>query len=359
MSVVQVLMVFARRAYSLCMLVVVLLGFSTPAFSAPQGDGLFAELHTSRGVITVQLDFNRAPLTVMNFVGLAEGKIAWVDPKTKAQRKGSLYKNLSFHLVKDFMIQTGDPSGTGMGGSGSEFANEIDPALKHSKAGIVSMANRGPNTNSSQFFITKRPAPWLDGHYSIFGEVVSGLDLVERVEKGDKLKKIVIVRQGEEARAFNAVRAHELSNKRVTMLKEAGKKVLPETVGAVDTAKVPSPNQPVVSPGDFDFLVIGHTGMIGAERLGREFYYDHDGALEVAKKLVQVARAKNADFSEIIKKYSDMQRDTVTRGVEDTPKQPVALKQIFSLKPGQISDPVDLPVGIYIFRRLPPAPAAR
>lgn len=352
MSAVQVLKVFARRTRLLCLVIVALLGVSGPAVAA-KGEGLFAELHTAKGVITVRLDFKRAPLTVMNFVGLAEGSVAWVDPKTNAQRKDPLYKNLTFHLVRDFMVQTGDPTGTGKGGSGSTFADEIAPELKHAKAGVVSMANRGPGTNSSQFFITKRPAPWLDGHHTIFGEVVSGLDLVDRIAQGDGLKKIVIVRQGNEARGFTPERAHELSSKRLALLKEAGKKILPELIGTADQAKVPSPNQPAVSPGDFDFLVIGHTGMTGAERLGREFYYDHDGALEVAKKLVQLARTQNADFSALIKKYSDMRRDTVTRGVEDTAQQPAGLKQIFRLKPGQVSDPVDLPVGIYIFRRLP------
>ena len=358
MSADQVLMVFVRRAWLVCLAIVALLSVSAPAVAA-KGEGLFAELHTAKGVITVQLDFKRAPLTVMNFVGLAEGSVAWVDPKTNAQRKDPLYKNLTFHLVRDFMVQTGDPAGTGKGYSGSTFAEEIDPGLKHAKAGVVSMANRGPGTNSSQFFITKRPAPWLDGHYTIFGEVVSGLDLVDRIAQGDGLKKIVIVRTGDEARGFTPARAHELSNKRIALLKEAGKKVLPELIGTADPAKLPAPNQPAVSPGDFDFLVIGHTGMMGAERIGREFYYDHDGALEVAKKLVQLARTQNADFSALIKKYSDMQRDTVTRGVVDTTQQPASMKPIFHLKPGQVSDPIDLPVGIYIFRRLPPLPVER
>ncbi|MDP2822781.1 MAG: peptidylprolyl isomerase [Sulfuritalea sp.] len=358
MSATQVPMVFARRAWLVCLAIVALLGVSAPA-AAAKGEGLFAELHTARGVITVRLDFKHAPLTVMNFVGLAEGKIAWVDPKTNAQRKDPLYKNLSFHLVKDFMIQTGDPTGTGKGGSGSTFADEIAPELKHVKAGVVSMANRGPGTNSSQFFITKRPAPWLDGHHTIFGEVVAGLELVERIAQGDSLKKVVIVRRGDAARGFTPARAHELANQRVALLKEAGKKVLPPSIGPADPAKVPAPNQPAVSPGDFEFLVIGHTGMKDMERLGREFYYDHDGALEVARKLVQLARTQNANFSALIKKYSDMQRDTITRGVEDTAQQPAGLKQIFRLKPGQVSDPVDLPVGIYIFHRLSQLPTER
>ncbi|MDP2821730.1 MAG: peptidylprolyl isomerase [Sulfuritalea sp.] len=332
---------------------------ATSAAAAAQEEGLFAELHTAKGVITVRLDFMRAPLTVMNFVGLAEGKIAWVDPKTNAQRKDPLYRNMAFHLVKDFMIQTGDPTGTGMGGSGSMFANEIAPELKHARAGVVSMANRGPGTNSSQFFITKRPAPWLDGHHTIFGAVVSGIGLVDRIAQGDSLKKVVIVRRGDAARGFTPERAHELATKRVALQKEAGKKVLPQSIGPTDPARVPAPNQPAVSPGDFEFLVIGHTGMMGAERLGREFHYDHAGALEVAKKLAQLARAKNSDFSALIKQYSDMQRDTVTRGVVDMAQQPAGLKAIFSLKPGQISDPVDLPLGIYLFHRLPPLSTQR
>lgn len=353
MYAVQFPMFFVRRAWLLYLVMVAMLGISVPAGAADE-EGLFAELHTAKGVITVRLLFKSAPLTVMNFVGLSEGNIAWADPETGASRQEPLYQNLAFHRVRDFMVQTGDPTGTGKGGSGRTFADEIDPGLSHAKAGVVSMANRGPNTNSSQFFITRRPAPWLDGHHTIFGEVVSGLDVAGRLAQGDGLKKVVIVRRGDKARGFTPARAHELASQRVTRLKEAARKILPERIGPADPAKLPLPNQPAVSPGDFDFLVIGYADMPDLERIGRVFYYDHDGALAVAGKLVQLARAQNADFSSLIKKYSDMRRDTVTRAIEDTPMQPTGLKQIFRLKPGQVSDPIDLPTGVYVFRRLPP-----
>ncbi|MBI4755046.1 MAG: peptidylprolyl isomerase [Betaproteobacteria bacterium] len=357
MTLFRLLSVLARHAWLPCLAFLV-----HPALAAPVGaaatDGMFAELHTSRGVISARLHFERAPLTVMNFVGLAEGTIAWADPKSGATRKEPLYRNLVFHMVRDFMIQTGDPTGTGTGGSGQTFADEIDPQLSHARAGMLVMANRGPGTNSSQFFITRKPAPWLEGHHTIFGEVVSGLDVANRVVQGDKLVKVAIVRRGEAAVGFNAARAHELANARTTRLKEAARKVLPGRIGPADPARVPAPDQPLVSPGDFDFLVIGHTELRDLERIGQAFYYDHAGALEVARKLAQIARAKGQDFNQLIERYSDMRRDTVTRGVADSPQQPAGLKAIFRLKAGQVSDPIDLPTGVYIFRRLPPQATA-
>ncbi|GAB4166460.1 MAG: hypothetical protein Fur0039_03330 [Rhodocyclaceae bacterium] len=352
MSSIDVLASLARR---LCLLFLVALA-AVPATAAPAQAGLFAELHTGKGVITLRLDYERAPLTVMNFVALAEGSIEWIDEAGTARHE-SLYRKLAFHRVRDFMIQTGDPTGTGKGGSGRSLADEIDPALAHDKAGVVAMANRGPDTNSSQFFITKQPARWLDGHHTIFGEVASGLDVVSRITEGDRLEKIVILRRGAAARAFTPARAHELSAERLARLREAGRKFVPEPVSEPDPAKLPSRDQPVVSPGDFDFLVIGYAGMPDARQAGRVFSYDHDGAMEVAKKLVRLARARNADFGALIEKYSDMRRDTVTRGVADTPRQPLALREIFRLRPGQVSEPIDLPGGIYVFRRLPPLAA--
>ena len=141
--------------------------------------GTYAHFTTSKGSFTVRLFDKDAPRTVANFIGLATGKTAWRDPRTKAMVHRPLYNNTLFHrVIPRFMIQGGDPVGNGTGGSGSEFPDEISPNYRHNKAGILSMANHGPNTNSSQFFITVAPYPSLDGHYSIFGEVVEGLDNV-------------------------------------------------------------------------------------------------------------------------------------------------------------------------------------
>jgi len=140
---------------------------------------LYATLKTSMGNIVVLLYEDKAPKTVENFVGLATGTREWTDPKTGQKVKRPLYNGTIFHrVIPNFMIQGGDPLGTGRGGPGYRFADEFNPELRHSKPGILSMANAGPNTNGSQFFITTVPTPHLDNRHSVFGEVVQGLDVV-------------------------------------------------------------------------------------------------------------------------------------------------------------------------------------
>jgi peptidyl-prolyl cis-trans isomerase A (cyclophilin A) len=143
---------------------------------------LTAHFTTSEGNFTIRLFDAEAPNTVANFVGLAEGTKEWTDPKTGQKVKRAFYDGLIFHRVIDgFMVQGGDPLGTGTGGPGYRFADEFHPKLRHSKAGILSMANAGANTNGSQFFITLVPTPWLDNKHSVFGEVVNGMDIVEKI----------------------------------------------------------------------------------------------------------------------------------------------------------------------------------
>jgi len=158
---------------------------AAPAASASQyGPGTYAHFTTTKGDFIVRFFDQDAPKTVANFVGLATGRTAWKDPRTKAMVHRPYYNGLLFHrVIPNFMIQGGDPTGTGMGGPGYEFADEISPKHHHDRAGIMSMANHGPNTNGSQFFITVAPYPSLDGHYSIFGEVVEGLDNVVGISK--------------------------------------------------------------------------------------------------------------------------------------------------------------------------------
>jgi peptidyl-prolyl cis-trans isomerase A (cyclophilin A) len=145
--------------------------------------GLYAVLFTNMGEIALRLFENKTPKTVANFVELAEGKKAFKDPKSgkKVQRK--YYDGTIFHrVIKEFMIQGGDPTGTGTGGPGYRFNDEFHVDLKHNKPGILSMANAGPNTNGGQFFITTVPTPWLDNKHSVFGEVVKGLEVIKKIE---------------------------------------------------------------------------------------------------------------------------------------------------------------------------------
>jgi peptidyl-prolyl cis-trans isomerase A (cyclophilin A) len=153
------------------------------AADAPEKKGpLYATLKTSMGEIVVQLFDDKAPKTVANFVDLAAGTKEWTDPKTREKVKRPLYNGTIFHrVIPGFMIQGGDPLGNGTGGPGYRFEDEFSPDLKHNKPGILSMANAGPNTNGSQFFITQKPTPWLDGKHSVFGEVVRGQLIVDAI----------------------------------------------------------------------------------------------------------------------------------------------------------------------------------
>ena len=147
-----------------------------------QTTGTYAVFTTSEGTFTARLFDQEAPKTVENFVGLASGTKEWTDPRTNKKVTQPYYDGIVFHrVIEGFMIQGGDPLGQGIGGPGYNFADEFHPKLRHNKAGILSMANRGPNTNGGQFFITLGPTPHLDDRHSVFGEVVEGMDVIKKI----------------------------------------------------------------------------------------------------------------------------------------------------------------------------------
>jgi cyclophilin family peptidyl-prolyl cis-trans isomerase len=218
-------------------------------------EGIFAEFVTSKGKIVVQLEYQKTPITVANFISLVEGTNTFVaDEKLKGK---PYYNGLKFHrVIKDFMIQGGDPAGNGSGGAGYSFKDECLPELIFDKGGILAMANSGPATNSSQFFITHKETPWLNGKHTIFGHVVSGMETVNAVVQDDVMNTITIVRKGDAAKKFDAAKvfsdyfANKGDDDKKLAAAQAGarakqdreeaeaKKIYDEKFGAVKAAKV-------------------------------------------------------------------------------------------------------------------------
>ncbi|MEL4308059.1 peptidylprolyl isomerase [Joostella sp. CR20] len=167
-------------------------------------NGIYAKFNTSKGEILVKLTHDKTPGTVGNFVALAEGTM---ENSVKPQGK-PYYDGITFHrVINDFMIQGGCPLGTGTGDAGYKFDDEFDSSLRHNRPGVLSMANAGPGTNGSQFFITHVPTPWLDDKHTVFGFVENGQDVVDAIAQGDKIDSLEIVRVGEEAENWNAIEA--------------------------------------------------------------------------------------------------------------------------------------------------------
>lgn len=201
-------------------------------------DGIYAKFNTSKGAILVDLTFDKTPGTVGNFVALAEGNM-----ENSAKKQGTpYYDGLKFHrVIADFMIQGGCPQGTGTGSPGYSFDDEFHPELKHDKPGVLSMANSGPASNGSQFFITHVETPWLDNKHTVFGNVVEGQDIVDAIAQDDVLETLEIVRVGDAAEAFNAIEAFRTfegsREARVAAEKEAQRAALDEvSAGYEETA---------------------------------------------------------------------------------------------------------------------------
>ena len=202
-------------------------------------DGIYAIIHTDKGDIVLELEYKRCPMTVCNFVGLAEGTLNMADIGT------SFYDGLNFHrVIKDFRIQGGCPKGDGTGGPGYRFPDEFNPELKHDGPGVLSMANAGPGTNGSQFFITHVATPWLDGKHTVFGHVLEGQDVVNNIEQGDRINSVEIVRIGADAEAFDtsgdafATLVDSVEKREKEALKEARKRIEQEIENRYPNAEI-------------------------------------------------------------------------------------------------------------------------
>ena len=167
-------------------------------------EGIYAKIGTTKGTILIQLTYDKTPGTVGNFVALAEGNL-----ENSAKLQGTPYYNgLKFHrVIPDFMIQGGCPLGSGTGDPGYKFDDEFHPDLKHDRPGVLSMANSGPGTNGSQFFITHVPTPWLDQKHTVFGYVIAGQEVVDSISQGDPIATVEIIREGYNAAQWNAIEA--------------------------------------------------------------------------------------------------------------------------------------------------------
>ncbi len=201
-------------------------------------DGLYAKFNTTKGEILVALEYEKTPGTVGNFVALAEGNL-----ENAVKPQGTpYYDGLKFHrVIPDFMIQGGCPQGTGTGNPGYKFDDEFHPNLKHDGPGVLSMANAGPGTNGSQFFITHVATPWLDNNHTVFGKVIEGQDVVDAIAQGDSIDSLEIIRTGADAEGFNAVEAFRTfegaREKRVQAEREAANAELDKLAAGFEETK--------------------------------------------------------------------------------------------------------------------------
>lgn len=316
-----------------------------PADAQGLEPGIYARLETNLGVMILRLEPERAPMTVANFVGLIEGTKEWTDPKSGEKVKRPFYDGLTFHrIIAGFMIQGGCPLGTGTSGPGYQFPDEFHEALKHDKAGVLSMANAGAGTNGSQFFVTLGPTPHLDNRHSVFGRVVRGGDVLERIGAvetgpGDRpvqpvtIVKASVVRVGPEAAAWSAG--------------EHAFDPTPRPIGPcqaeADPARLPNADQPEQAEVQVRLICVQYEG---AARCAPHIKRSKEEALERAKQILPHLRAKGADMDKLTRQWSDM--PSLVYPLIKSRTDP-SFAVAFKLGKGQVSDPVETPFGIIIF----------
>lgn len=337
----------------------------SPCLADQLPGALYAEMETNKGKVLFRLFYERAPMTVANFIGLAEGKKEWRDPDTQEVKRTPFYNGLTFHrVIPNQMIQGGDPKGNGFGGPGYNFQHEFHPALRHDRAGILSMLNKGHYTHGSQFFITLKATPFLDGEHTVFGEVVKGLKVVKSLKENDRIINVLILKRDKAAEAFDLAyyldrvrwsaeqvaiqekkHAEEIAKKPMGL---ENKKNLPELKGEIDPARVPGWNQPEDEKIALEYLLITYKGA----RSPVEFpYYDREDARQVAQHLGNLAREKGVDFEKLAMEFSDLPEYKMPY-LKKSKKLPGTFEPVFHLREGQISDPIDAPEGFYVFKRV-------
>lgn len=247
---------------------------TTAAANPNADDGIFATISTTKGDIVLSLEYTKAPVTVANFIALAEGKNPYV--KVEKLKGKPFYDGLKFHrVINDFMIQGGDPQGTGSGDPGYSFKDEFVEELRFEKGGVLAMANSGPATNGSQFFITHKDTPWLNGKHTIFGHVVSGMDNVNKIVQDDIMTKITITRKGAAAKKFDAVKVFSDEMKKGETQKEEAKKVVAQKAAYFAATKAKATT---TASGLKYAITKKGTGVKGAE--GSTIYFHYAGYFE-------------------------------------------------------------------------------
>jgi len=351
-----------KRLPLLFIILVLLLSAILYRLAGTRPDGMYAEIETSKGEVLLRLYYDKVPLTVANFVALAQGS----HPLLDVAKKGiPFYHDLTIHrVIPGVMVQSGDPIGTGNGGPGFRIERELRSDLRHDRPGTLSMLNEGVFSHGSQFFISLEKTPRFDDKHSIFGRVVDGQSVVEQLEEGDTIRGISIETLGKDAAAFDLTRHLEgversarhaetearrsAQEKRDRSKSPCKRAELPEGTGNTDPERVPAENQPEDEKVALQYLLVSHTTAV--PRMGNPTC-DKPEARRIAEHLAGLAREEGADFTALAKRFSDSVDYNIPLLVRGAGTSETMLP-CFRLKPGQITDPIDTPRGFMVFQRV-------